>query len=231
MELELTLFLAAYLGIILSIVHFFHNSIFIKNEEERGKAKSFTAGISLTYVFIHLFPKAIPPFNEELFFGAILGSIIILIYFDSYIYLKKTRVLRKAREKEHAVIFAFYNFIGGTTIVYFLNQDLISGIAFFIPMALHNVTSAASIKEMKHSVERNFTLKTVLSFMPLFGIIVASIFVFSDSFVRITIGLLAGSFLYITFRELIPSKHEKHVFAFLKGTAVMLLLLSVELFI
>jgi len=229
MELELILFLGAYLAIILSLIHFFHNSIFIKNEEERSRAKAFTAGISLTYIFIHLFPKAIPQYNEELFYGAILFSFIMLIIFDSYLYLSKTKLIRRTREKEHALIFAFYNFIGGTTILYFLNQDILSGTAFFIPMALHNLTSAASIRELKFSVEKNFTLKTFLSFTPLFGVIVASFFAFGDNFTRITIGLLAGSFLYITLRELIPSKHEKHIGAFVKGIIIMFFILSIEL--
>ncbi|MBT3304130.1 hypothetical protein HN592_04805 [Candidatus Woesearchaeota archaeon] len=220
---------AISLGIILFLLHFFSDALYIKKIEKRTHLKTFVAGISLTYIFLHLIPQALPSENNELFFAFFLVGFVIFNMFESMIYnIRSSKKRQRELKEEHATAFFLYNFLLGVSILFFLRQDLFIGIIFFIPVALHALISASALREMHTLVKQNQGYRILLSISTLLGMALALIFALPENVSRSVIGFVAGSLLYIIFRDLIPKVNNCRMNYFLSGIFVMLVLLAIS---
>ncbi len=220
---------AIILGAILFFIHFFNDELYIKKKDKRTHLKTIVAGLSLTYIFLHLIPKALPAKNNELFFAFFLVGFVIFNIFESLIYsARSSKKRQKELKEEHATAFFIYNFLLGVSILFFLRNEIFIGILFFIPVALHALISASALREMHTIVKQNHLYKILLSISTILGILLALIFSLPDSVSRSIIGFVAGSLLYIIFRDLIPKENKCRMKYFLTGIGIMVILLAIS---
>ena len=223
------IYFALILGGLLSLINYFSDELWIKEKTKRLQAKSFAAGVSLTYIFLHLLPKAIPlDYDTEIFFAFILIGFVVFNLLEKFIYKSKNIKQRKIELKEeHTAIFIIYNFSIGLSLLFFMNQDMIAGVLFFIPLALHSLLSASSLRELHYHVKGDYPIKIFLSITPIMGILLSYFIAFPEVFHRSILGFVAGSLLYVVFRELIPRGKESYPRYFLFGIIAMIGFLTV----
>jgi len=72
--------LAAIFGIALFLIAFYSDNLYIKRKTYRERAKSFAAGVSVTYIFLSLLPEAFPEEGEKIIFFAFVLLGFVKIY-------------------------------------------------------------------------------------------------------------------------------------------------------
>ncbi len=226
----MSLYIALGLGVVLFIINYFSDEFYIKEKIKRIQAKNFTAGLSLTYIFMHLLSKGVPKEGgNETFFAFVLVGFVIFNLIDSHIFQAKSVAEKKKELKEeHTATFLIYNFFVGASLWFFIKKDIIQAIIFFIPISLHNLLSAASLRELHYLVKNHKIIKFFLSISPILGIVAVNFFAFPESFFRAIIGLVAGSLMYIVFRDIIARTRGKYIIYFVMGIITMLAFLMVD---
>ena len=73
-------------GTIIGIAHYFNELFSLKSEKYRNKIISFSAGISITYIFLHLLPEFIAAQINRFIFLSILLGFVIFHLVEKYIY-------------------------------------------------------------------------------------------------------------------------------------------------
>ena len=226
----ITLLLA--FGLIIGVVHYFSERVSIK-ENNRMKFVSFTSGILITYLFLHLFPSL---FDGGLFLNRI-SLVFLLVGFtifhvvEKYVYKhsKSTENLKKELKEAHTISLFIYYIVMGIVI---FNIAKFAGILdvtlFFIPVLFHAALSSISFSGLHAVIRGNFTVKIFISASTLIGMLIA-FFLEIPHLVHIALmGSVIGMLLYITIVDSIPKEREGTPEFFLIGIGLYSIIIALS---
>jgi len=218
--------ISAYLyAFILSIVHFLGEELDKWTSSHELRVISFTTGITVTYVFLHLLPQ----FHQLTLNAADSIFIFPLIGFSSFYlaeqYVEKTRTGDKIWEdyKEiHSTFFFVYHTALGMLVAYFLTEPELSSTLFFLPILLHTGVSSFSLSELNEDIVDNIFIKIIISGAPLLGVFLyRSSLVYPSNFLAI-FGAVTGMFFYIAISDGLPEDSDTCLYSYMIGTLLYL---------
>jgi len=180
---------------------------------------SFVAGLSVTYIFLHLFPQVYSGAQAypHLIFVLMLLGFVSYHLIEKWIYqhLPREQIIEEV-EHEHAITIFFYHFFIGIVFVSLVSASVLNGMLYFIPVSLHVI-----INVLPHSHRfQHWRARLFFSSAPFLGAAFASI-VSIPSIVNFgLLGLLAGLLLFLEAREVIPRKRKGSPAFFLLGVLI-----------
>jgi len=189
---------------LMSITHLFNENLLTKFKKYETHLISLSAGISLTYLFLNLFPefsRGVSKDNEFVFISILIGFAVFHLI-EKYIY-KNASNDKKLEELaiEDSTISFIYHFIIGIIMVSFFNQGLYEGILFFIPATFYTGVNTLPVDMTKSKI-----IKIVISFSTLLGVLFAT-FIFpelSDITYLTLLGFIIGALSFTVTRHSIP---------------------------
>jgi hypothetical protein len=210
-------------GIIIGIAHYFNELFSLKSEKYRNKVISFSAGISITYIFLHLLPEFIAAQASRFIFLSILFGFVIFHIVEKYIYQHSPEdKLLKELAVEDSITSFIYHFVIGIILVGFVNQGINQGILFFIPVLLFTTVSTLPVDMTKSKI-----IKVILAVSTLLGILFAK-FIYPNidpTLYYILLGLVIGTLLFTVTRHSIPKNKEGKPLFFILGMIIYTILI------
>lgn len=130
--------LAIIFALIIALAYHFGNQFIFKKKNVRNKLISFSAGISVTYLILELFPRFTAGALEigQLIFLSVLFGFIThhLIEKNIYQHHHLKQDLKRLLSLEENIFSFFYHLIVGVLMIYLLKGHLVDGLLFFIPI-------------------------------------------------------------------------------------------------
>ena len=164
--------LSIILAGILSFSDYLTEHIFSKKLRTNQKLISFSSGVAIAYIVLHLFPEISSNAlidGRRLFLFALLGFVSLNLI-EQYIYkgIGKQRDLTYYRKTVHVAYFFIYNFLIGAVLVIFAAKGLKQTMLFFVPFLLYIIAEILPQEfEFKNSISKVF-----YSMAPVFGAVV-----------------------------------------------------------
>ena len=199
---------------ILSLSDYVTEHIFSKKLRTNQKLVSFSAGVAIAYIVLHLLPEISSNAlidGRKLFLFALLGFVSLNLI-EQFIYkeMGKLRNLSSYHRGVHVAYFFIYNFLIGAVLVVFAAKGLKQTLLFFVPFLLYIIAEMLPQEfAFKSSISKIF-----YSMAPVFGAIAG---IYSIDFLASIFGelisFITGTLLYIVIRESLPSdRAEKPVY-------------------
>lgn len=223
------IFVPILFGLALTAAHFISQRLNIQHDPNRMKIISFTAGIFITYMLLHMFPQL---YLGDLFLNrmSMLAALIGFAFFhtlEKYIYQHKSGDRLRADLKElHMVLLFSYHVIVGIIVVNLTELSLINGILLFIPILLFTSLSTISLKEIHEIIASGKILKFVLAISSLVGVIIGLLFNIPILLFNVLFGFMLGSLLYIIIVEALPKEKEGNPLFFVLGLVLYTILIA-----
>ncbi|MDP7180567.1 MAG: hypothetical protein QF824_04830 [Candidatus Woesearchaeota archaeon] len=221
--MTLSLILAAAIG----LGHYLSEKFCIACTKYKGEVISFTAGVSITYIFLQLLPElyfGVSELDRSLFVFVLIGfSLFHLI--EKYIYQNEPR--KKISDdliRIHSIGLTIYYLVLGIVLVKFINKSTTDGILFFAPVFLHTIVASLSTHGIHgvyghhHKSEKWSTF--IQSIAALVGVIIALTVTVTEKVSFALTGLVAGLLLYIVIRDLLPKGKKGAPLFFLLGAVI-----------
>jgi len=219
------------LALILSIADFLTEGLFSKPSTNKMKFISFSAGVSIAYIFLILLP--------EVYSGAIainrLLFLTVLFGFAAFHIVEKFirqnfagPQLRKEHRLVHSVYSFVYFFVVGFILVKLSESNVVSSVLLFIPILFHII-----IDSLPRRTTKNHYIRILSASSAFLGAITATFIEVGRVGNVILFGIVGGALLYTVVRESLPRKHEGKPMYFITGlllsTMLILLLWNVGL--
>lgn len=213
------------LGIVLAVTHFLSDKAPLLSRKNQMKFTSFSAGIFVAYLILHLFPTLLTGdivlTRVSLIF--VLAGFSLFHLLEKLVYRHETKdvdMLRKELKGVHSVAFFLYHVVIGIVLLNILAFDLATGLLFFVPILLHTVFSSIALKEVHGRVRQKRGIKILLSFSTLIGIALALAVSIPALTYHILLGFIVGSSLYIFLVDAIPRERKGEPSFFILGVAL-----------
>jgi len=203
-------YLPILLAVIISFAHYYSRKFTIKHKEYSRKIISFSAGVSITYVLLELFPSFTETainISQFIYISIPLGFIIHhVIEKEIYQHNTKKELIRMLSLEETVFSFA-YHIIIGIILVTFARGSATQAILFSIPMISY--TFLSNLPANAHPLK----IKAVfLSSATLIGTIIAMIWKNIPIEIEFSlIGIAIGVLLYTIIRHHIPFGKKGHI--------------------
>ncbi len=182
---------------------------------------SFSAGVSISYLFLKLFPEFVSSADSKLFFVSILAGFALWHLVEKYIY--KTASRYKAMKQlalEDSVISFIYHFILGIVLVDMVATGQKEALLFFIPVALYTALSTLPVDP-----SRNFLINIFLASATLLGVLAASFFLIGFTLFQLLLGFVIGTMIFTIIRHSLPSGRAGEPFYFILGVLLYSILI------
>jgi zinc transporter ZupT len=210
-------------GLILTGMHYLSEYLDKVFGKRRSQLLSFSAGVSIAYVFLELLPTSFKSYEQlhQGLFLLILTGFCLFHLTEKYLYQHQQPNHGKADlTKTHFYAFFFYHFVIGVILYQLTSQDFTEGLLFFIPLAFHTMASTASMTEVHHSFRRDTLNKFALANSTLAGVIVSS-FINIGTFAHQSLfAFLVGMLLYVVIRDMLPQNQKGDPRYFVGGVAL-----------
>jgi len=213
-------------GLLMGLVHYFSETILEKFKSHKWKFISFSAGISITYLFLNLFPRFVSGVSQEnrFLFLSILSGFVIFHIIEKYIYKQNLSEYKRLKEVavEDSAISFIYHFIIGMMIVSFFNKGFFEGVLFFIPVLLYTSVDTIPVDRATSKIT-----KAILAFSTLLGILF-SIFIYKNmsGIVYLTLlGFIIGTLTFTVTRHSIPDGKKGSPLFFIFGVIIYSIIL------
>jgi len=212
--------IALGLGIGVGGLHLLSVKIKPKEGPKYYRIFSFAAGISISYLFLDLLPHtydAATSLKKWVFVFLLIGfSIHHLI--EKYVY-HHAEADKLAWELHivHSIGFFFYYFIVGIVVKDLIQENVLEGALFMIPIGLHATLSTASLAQIHGDIRENPGVKIILTLPTLLGVLFAMFISIPAAANIIMVSTIAGILLYIFVKEFIPEKKKGEPLFFLLG--------------
>lgn len=194
--------LAPLFGIGIGVVHYFSERICLACSPYQEKIASFSAGVSITYLFLILLPEFSIGAMEvsKLLFFSVLFGFIVLHLIEKYLYqhVSESKLTEELSLEDSLVSFLYY-FVVGILLVELSKETSLQGILFFIPILLH-----AAIRTLPLNPTSFTSLKMIVSLSPLAGVFFANYVTISLSLQYLLIGFIIGVLLFTIIRHAVP---------------------------
>tara|TARA_Y100000310_G_C20413953_1_gene683385 strand:- start:103 stop:777 length:675 start_codon:yes stop_codon:yes gene_type:complete len=213
--------LVIVLAVIVGLTHYFSNRYEMKHKENVPKIISFSAGVSITYVLLELFPvftEVALSINKLIFVSVLFGFITHhLIEKEIYKHNHKHELIRMLSLEENVSSF-IYHFIIGMVLVAFVNQSVIQALLYFLPMITFTlVTTLPS----HFSADRAI----IISFSTLLGVTTAIVFDLALWLEFSLVGIVIGMLLFTVIRHHIPFGRKGKIGYFTLGFIIYSILI------
>lgn len=208
----------------IAVVHFLGEELDQYIGDYRDSAMSFTAGVSIAYIFVQLLPEfhRIALNSSELVFVFPLLGFSSIHLAEKYIArsgFPRDKMLREYAEVHSAFLFIYHAAVG-YLVASLLDTSAVSGLLFFIPIVLHSAVSSLSIKELHDTFGARTSFKLVISSSPLIGVLVFNLGMVTQSFFNLVFGMVVGMFFYVVIRDSIPDGDRSHPSEYLAGVMI-----------
>ena len=223
------LLLGLLLTVILGIVHFFGEQINEKLIAPASIITSFSAGISVSYVFLMLLPelhKGFGQFGDYTFLFAMVGFAgVHMIEKAIYRHEKTLEDIKRDFKELHSVFLFIYHLGMGTVLFYILRTSPLEGTLFFIPLLLHTAISSLSLKELNEDVLDITSVKILISVSGVAGVLIASFTGVSFGQFHVILGIITGMFLHVVISDSMEAEAKGETWSFLLGIILYSLLI------
>jgi len=217
------------LALALSVADFFTEGLFSKASSNKMKFISFSAGVSISYVFLILLPEIYTgamSINRLLFISVLFGFGVFHLI-EKYIRQNFTGPkLRQEHKIIHSTTSFIYFFVVGYILVSLTDSNILNGVLLFIPVLLHIVIDSLPRRTTKKKHMRIFSTSS-----PVLGALTATFTNFGEAVNLTLLGIVGGALLYTVIRESLPREREGKPLFFLTGlllfTIVVLLLWNI----
>ncbi len=206
---------------ILTVVHFFGEEIDEQAYPHQHLIASFAAGLTVAYIFLQLFPELYAGVDAagNIVFLLSLGGFSLMHLTEKYIYhhdLTAEKFREDFREFHSAFLFIYHLALG--IIIWFLLQDsLVRGILFFIPVLFHTSVSSLSLSELDEDIKNSLGVKIAVSSSVLLGVLIAHLLTITPFQFYTVIASVTGMFLYVVVSDSLKPGDETEPFGFLLG--------------
>lgn len=212
--------MAVTYGLILGAIHFFSDKLRTRRRIKPYRLISFAAGVSIAYLFLDLLPhtyKAAVHLKNFVFVFLLLGFVIIHVS-EKFIYQHAERDRRARELKEiHSIVFFLYHFLVGLVLQDRIQDNLLEGTLFLVPITLHAGLSTASLAQIHGDIRESLAVKTWLSLSTCLGVIFSRLVSIPSMIDNISVSLISGVLLYVFVKEFLPEKEKGQPLFFLLG--------------
>ena len=217
--MSLITILVLVLSFVLGMVYYLGNQIDIKKKSYQAKIISLSAGISITYLILELFPSfTVGAFAiNQLLFLAVLFGFIIHHVIEKNIFRHhhmKQELIRLLTVEENMFSYA-YHFLVGILLLFFMRLEVLQGILFFFPILSYTLVNAITMKP--HDSKLESSLNASASFV---GVIFGLIFFdfISLAVFYLLLGIVTGILLFSITRHQVPFGNKGQPEYFILGT-------------
>ena len=239
--------LTFFLAVILFLIHSFSGSYFSRLTKQKYFWLSFSGGISVSYVFIHIFPELSDaqsdisnmhnPILDYLDYHIYLISLIGFVLFyglESAARISKAKNIKNNNNDYaesnvffvHLISFAIYNFQIGYFLLHRETPGFESLLFFFIAMATHIMVNDYSLRNHFKHYYLNFG-RWILSAAVLLGWLCGVFFEVPKLVLNIMFAFIAGGMILNIIKEELPDERQSKFFGFASGCFVYSVLLLV----
>lgn len=240
------IWLQAIITVLFVLIHMFAEQFHVTKHGSRRAWLSFAGGVSVSYVFIHIFPELeltqqhlsthwnfIPFIEHHAYLIALVGLIV-------FYGLERGAKLSQSKQKLphnhtktttsqgvfwlHIASFALYNALIGYLLVHREEQDLYGLIFFSIAMGLHFFVNDYSLRQFHKDTYQKYG-RWVLSGMIVIGWMVGLATKISEAMTGVLFAFLAGGVILNVLKEELPEEKQSSFWAFACGAAVYTVLL------
>lgn len=210
--------LSVIFGIVVAISYYFGNKLKIKRKHVNSLL-SFSAGVSITYVLLELFPRFTALaylINRYLFVTVLIGFIIHhLIEKEIYQHNHRNELVKTLTIEEH--VFSFiYHVILGILLAFITFEDIFGGFLFLIPILTFSFVKDLPAKPLPPGIKRIFLASSTL-----FGIIIGLIWKSIPLWIiSVLMGTVTGILLFTIIRHHIPFGRKGRIGYFSLGFLV-----------
>ncbi len=217
------------LAVILSIVDYFTEGIFLKITHGKLKFISFSAGVSVSYIFLVLLPEVYKGALEvhKLLFLSVLFGFATFHLIEKFIHQRfHGQQLRIEHVIIHSSVSFVYFFVVGFVLVKLAEDSVAGALLLFVPLTLHII-----IDSLPRRVADNKRVRIFSASAATLGALLATLAEFGLAGDTVMLGLIGGGLLYQVVRESLPREREGKPMFFITGilsfTVVVLLLWNV----
>jgi hypothetical protein len=240
------LVLAAVLTLFLAVLHIFFFVVRRLEAMNRVRVSSFTSGLIVAYVFLHMLPALVEAkesihklvagnayFSNAddliIFLMALIGFEIFYCVEHFTIHKNKRNTMTLSRScKINMVNYFCYNFFIGYSILISLQASIYYTVVFVIAIGLHFIAEDDLFTD---EFKELFTYKSRLILIAglFIGFIVSILLYPVRLYVALLIALLCGAILYNAFKEEFTDRGQSSVAWFILGSVLMTILLGLDL--
>ncbi|MDQ6985224.1 MAG: hypothetical protein Q9M91_02770 [Candidatus Dojkabacteria bacterium] len=189
--------------------------------------QSFSAGLSIAYVFKILIPEIATSPSQSLNESMTLLVLGFSIFHITLKYIAKNNDPRRRdefTEIEHVFVASLYNFLIGFVLIEHFEINFKIGLLLFVVVSVHSI-----LMHLRHKHNESFNLLSLnkarlVIFSPIIGGLFAILNPFNSQTTITLLSLTAGCILYIATREEIPLGREGKPFFFIIGLLSVILL-------
>lgn len=229
--------LALLFAVSLALSHFVASKLPFLQSIPRSRWLSLAAGVSVAYVFIHIFPElqehqtvieqtegtVVEFFEHHLYLVALLG--FALFYGLERLAIVSRRQNRKQRKDDstttrvfwlHTVSFSIYNVLIGYLLVHREEPGLLNMFFFFTAMALHFIVNDfALLEHHKHDYDRMG--RWILIAAVISGWAIGRMSEVPEHVVAVFFAFIAGGIILNVLKEELPEERDSRFWAFALG--------------
>lgn len=192
----------------------------------KEQVTSFSAGVSITYIFVQLMPefhRLARDSGELIFIFPMIGfsSIHLLEKYVAKSGLARER-MREDYGEIHTVFLFMYHGAIGYLIASLIAENAVSGLLFFLPIFLHVAVSSLSITELHESFFRRNSVKLLVSLAPVIGVLIHRFVEVADGYFNPVFGTVIGMFFYVVIRDSMPKADRGQPLEYIAGTLIYL---------
>ena len=223
-----TIVLSLIFALLISIIYYYSNKYSIKRSKRRNKIISFSAGVSITYILLELFPtftELASSIHKLLFLSISLGFIIHhIIEKTIYQHISKTHLKRVLSQEENTFSFV-YHIIIGIVLVNFINQNFIQSLLFFVPLASYTFLNTLPTRPHRKK-KKSFFLAGATILGTMIGLLTQKYI--TVGLEAALIGLITGVLLFAVIRHHLPFGKEGEPKYFMIGFLIYSLLIIIS---
>lgn len=199
------------------MVHFFSESLHISFRGRRMKVLSFTSGMFVCYLFLHLLPMLYAETRIEISMLSVLFGFSLFHVIEKCIYkhAKKTSELKREMKEVHSMSFFIYHLLIGMVLVRLISEGLTNTLLFFFPLLLITAMGSVSLKYLYAS--KDIQAKFLLSISTLIGALFATLFAIPAAVFTSILGFMIGTLMYTILMDAIPKEREGEPAFFVLG--------------
>lgn len=222
--------LGLLLTAIIGIVHYFGEQINKQLKAPKSVVTSFSAGISVSYVFLMLLPelhKGFQHFGDYTFLLAMIGfSGLHILEKVIYRHEKTLEDIKKDFKELHSVFLFVYHFGMGIVLYYILETNFLEGTLFFIPLLMHTAISSLSLKELNEDILDMRSVKILISLSGVLGVLTTHLVGISFREFHMILGLITGMFLHVVISDSMEADAMGEPSSFLLGVSAYTALIT-----
>ena len=228
-------YLAPLLALGLAVVHLFAGRLWFLDGLPRSRGLSFAGGVSVSYVFVHLFPEVQEAgaaihkseFGPLALFAEHHVYLVALAGFVIFYGLERLAQVGGGREASdpnpdvfwlHVGSFGAYNALVGYLLIHREEAGLTSLFLFFVAMALHFIVNDHGLREHHGALYRRRG-RWLLAAAVLLGTGIGLTVAVPEGVLAVLFAFLAGGVVLNVIKEELPEERESRFPAFAAGTA------------